>query len=121
MAASVTRKTRWSLNSTAPVYRRGGRRGAAVGGRGPRSWYAGLPVRRESCPQEVDFTEVVFALRNLAVRKGLAPPGLGAARNLLEQQGRMYEVTDFENEKRKEMGLPEIKGDSKDIKNLLKD
>jgi heterodisulfide reductase subunit C2 len=75
---------------------------------------------QESCPQKVDFTEVVFVLRNLAVRKGLAPPGLGAARNLLDQQGRMYEVGDFENEKRKELGLPEIKGDHKTIQEILK-
>jgi len=75
---------------------------------------------QESCPQEVDFTEVVFALRNLAVRKGLAPPGLGAARNQLEQQGRMYEVTDFENEKRKELGLPSILGNRNDLKKILK-
>jgi heterodisulfide reductase subunit C len=74
----------------------------------------------ESCPQKVDFTEVVFALRNLASRKGLAPPGMGAARNLLGQQGRMYEVGDFENEKRKEMGLPEIKGKAGDYQNILK-
>jgi heterodisulfide reductase subunit C2 len=75
---------------------------------------------QESCPQQVDFTEVVFALRNMAVRKGLAPPGMGAARNLLIQQGRMYEVGEFENEKRKEMGLPEIKGNTEDIQNILK-
>jgi heterodisulfide reductase subunit C len=75
---------------------------------------------QESCPQEVDFTEVVFALRNLAVRKGLAPPGMGASRNLLEQQGRMYEVGDFENEKRKELGLPEIKGKAGDYQKILK-
>ncbi len=75
---------------------------------------------QESCPQQVDFTEVVFALRNMAVRQGLAPPGMGAARNLLGQQGRMYEVGEFENEKRKEMGLPEIKGKTEDYKELLR-
>ena len=33
----------------------------------------------------------------------------------------MYEVGEFENEKRKEIGLPEIKGDIKDYKELLKE
>jgi heterodisulfide reductase subunit C len=75
---------------------------------------------QESCPQKVDFTEVVFALRNLASRKGLAPPGMGTARNLLGQQGRMYEVGDFENEKRREMGLPLIQGNSNDLQKILK-
>ncbi len=83
-------------------------------------WYCSTCYTcQESCPQNVDFTEVVFALRNLAVRKGLAPAGMGAARNLLDQQGRMYEVGDFENEKRREMGLPEIKGNNKDIQKIL--
>lgn len=76
---------------------------------------------QESCPQQVNFTEVIFALRNMAVRQGLAPAGMGAARKLLIQQSRMYEVGDFENEKRMELGLPEIKGDPEAYKNLLKD
>jgi heterodisulfide reductase subunit C len=74
---------------------------------------------QESCPQQVNFTEVVFALRNMAVRKGLAPAGMGAALNLLGQQGRMYEVGDFENEKRQELGLPKIVGNAEDYKKLL--
>ncbi len=74
---------------------------------------------QESCPQQVNFTEVIFALRNMAVRQGLAPAGMGAARNLLEQQGRLYEVGDFENEKRQELGLPTIKGNPEDYKKLL--
>jgi heterodisulfide reductase subunit C len=76
---------------------------------------------QESCPQQVNFTEVVFALRNMAVRKGLAPAGMGAALNLLGQQGRMYEVGDFENEKRQELGLPKIVGNAEDYKKILKD
>ena len=75
---------------------------------------------QESCPQRVNFTEVIFALRNLAVRKGLAPAGMAAAQNLLVQQGRMYEVGDFENEKRLEIGLPKIKGNPEDYQKLLK-
>jgi heterodisulfide reductase subunit C len=74
---------------------------------------------QESCPQGVNFTEVIFALRNMAVRKGLAPAGMGAAQNLLCRQGRMYEVGDFENEKRQDMGLPKIKSDPADYEKLL--
>jgi heterodisulfide reductase subunit C len=74
---------------------------------------------QESCPQGVNFTEVIFALRNMAVRKGLAPPGLTAAQNLLCQQGRMYEVGEFENEKRQELGLPAMKSYPKDYKKIL--
>ena len=74
---------------------------------------------QESCPEKVNFTEVIFALRNMAVRQGLAPPGMGAAQNLLVQQGRMYEVGDFENEKRQELGLPKITMDVESIKKVL--
>ncbi len=35
---------------------------------------------QESCPQKVNFTEVVFALRNLAVRKGWPPRAWGRPR-----------------------------------------
>ena len=44
---------------------------------------------------------------------------MGAAQNLLVQQGRMYEVGDFENEKRQELGLPKIKMDVESIKKIL--
>lgn len=74
---------------------------------------------QESCPQNVNFTEVIFALRNMAIRQGVAPQGMGAAQNLLSQQGRMYEVGEFENEKRAELGLPKIKMDVDSIKKLL--
>ena len=74
---------------------------------------------QESCPEKVNFTEIVFALRNMAFRKGIAPAGMGAARNLLKDQGRMYEVGDFENEKREELGLPGIKTDNEGIKKIL--
>ena len=74
---------------------------------------------QESCPQGVDFTEIIFALRNMAVRKGLAPSGMTAAQTLLEQQGRMYEVGDFENEKRRDLGLPEIKKNAGEIQKIL--
>jgi heterodisulfide reductase subunit C len=56
---------------------------------------------QESCPQNVNFTEVVFALRNLA--------------------GRMYEVGEFENEKRGELGLPKVKMDRESIRKILED
>jgi len=74
---------------------------------------------QESCPEKVNFTEVIFALRNMAIRKGVAPPGMGTAETLLSQQGRMYEVGDFENEKRQELGLPKITMDTESIKKIL--
>jgi heterodisulfide reductase subunit C len=62
----------------------------------------------EVCPQDVKFTEVMFAIKNLAAREGCLPPGLTAQKKLLKEHGRLYEVTDFENEKREKLGLPKI-------------
>ncbi|MCB2185665.1 MAG: 4Fe-4S dicluster domain-containing protein [Deltaproteobacteria bacterium] len=63
---------------------------------------------QEVCPQQVRFTEVLTAMKNLAARAGHAPTGSRVVRELLAKQGRLLEVTDFENEKRAELGLPPV-------------
>jgi heterodisulfide reductase subunit C len=62
----------------------------------------------EACPQNVRLTEVMFAVKNLAVAEACVPPGLTAQKALLKQHGRLYEVTEFENDKRAKLGLPPI-------------
>ena len=54
------------------------------------------------------LTEVMFAVKNLAVAEACVPPGLTAQKALLKQHGRLYEVTEFENDKRAKLGLPPI-------------
>jgi heterodisulfide reductase subunit C len=73
----------------------------------------------EVCPQNVSLTEVMFAIKNLAVLEGHSPPALKAQRNLLKEHGRLYEVTEFENEKREKMGLPPITEHAEDYDRLL--
>ncbi len=73
----------------------------------------------EVCPQNVSFTEVMFAIKNLAVEEACIPPGLTAQKNLLKEHGRLYEVTDFENEKREKLGLPRIVEHPEDYAGLL--
>jgi len=63
---------------------------------------------QETCPEGVDFTEVLFALKNMAAEAGFFPPSMSAQVDLLRKHGRLYEVTDFENEKRRDLGLPEL-------------
>ena len=75
----------------------------------------------EVCPQNVRLTEVMFAIKNLAVVEACVPPGTTAARSILRTQGRMYEVTDFENEKRDQLGLPPIVQHAEDYETLLAD
>jgi heterodisulfide reductase subunit C len=62
----------------------------------------------EVCPQDVKFTEVMYAIKNAAAREGCAPAGLNAQKNLLANHGRLYEIKEFENEKRAKLGLPPI-------------
>jgi heterodisulfide reductase subunit C len=75
----------------------------------------------EVCPQNVRFTEVMFAIKNLAAREGCVPGGLIAQKSLLKEHGRLYEITEFENEKREKLGLPPIVEHPEDYDRLLQE
>lgn len=62
----------------------------------------------EVCPQQVCFTDVLTAIKNLAARAGCAPPSQKAITKQLAGHGRLLEVTEFENKKRAELGLPPV-------------
>ncbi|MGA8830075.1 MAG: 4Fe-4S dicluster domain-containing protein [Desulfomonilaceae bacterium] len=76
---------------------------------------------QEVCPQNVRFTEVMYAIKNLAAQEACIPPGLTAQRSLLRKHGRLYEVGEFENEKRLKFGLPPIIEHPEDFEKLLPD
>jgi len=61
----------------------------------------------------------MFAIKNLAVEEACIQPGLTAQKNLLKEHGRLYEVTDFENQKREKLGLPSIVEHPEDYAALL--
>jgi len=63
---------------------------------------------QEHCPQGVRPTEVIEALRTLAVAEGRFHPSLKAKIEPLFKFGRMYEITEFENETRDMYGLPPV-------------
>lgn len=73
----------------------------------------------EVCPQNVRFTDVMFAIKNLAVAESCIPAGLTAQKSLLREHGRLYEVSEFENEKRQKIGLPPIVEHAEDYSALL--
>lgn len=62
----------------------------------------------ERCPQGVKFTEIINAIKNIAVKEGHIHPAFTAQIELLNQFGRLYEIDEFENRKRESMGLPKI-------------
>ncbi len=73
----------------------------------------------ERCPQNVKIPELMNAIKNIAVREGYLPPSMKAQLDLLSSFGRLLEVTEFENEKRKELGLPLIHEKIEDVKRIL--
>jgi heterodisulfide reductase subunit C len=62
----------------------------------------------ERCPQDVHVPELMNAIRNIAVRAGFVPEAFRLQAELLRDHGRLYEITDFENERRLEWGLPPV-------------
>jgi len=63
---------------------------------------------QEVCPQQVRFTEVLTAIKNIAARSGHAPASARAVARQLAGHGRLLEVSEFENEKRQDLGLPPV-------------
>ncbi|MCA1989835.1 MAG: hypothetical protein LDL07_11925, partial [Desulfarculus sp.] len=68
---------------------------------------------------DVRFSEVMTAIRNLAARAGYAPPSQKAIARQLAAHGRLLEVTDFENNKRAELGLPPVSEAPRDYQIIL--
>ena len=62
----------------------------------------------EHCPQQVRPTEVIEALRELAIKEGKFHPSIRAKLEPIFKFGRMYEITEFENEVRGDYGLPPV-------------
>ncbi|MEW6227444.1 MAG: 4Fe-4S dicluster domain-containing protein [Bacillota bacterium] len=59
----------------------------------------------ERCPQDVRITEVMNALKNMAVKAGYLHPAFRAQAELIAGHGRLYEVDELTNEKRGDLGL----------------
>jgi heterodisulfide reductase subunit C len=74
----------------------------------------------ERCPQDVKIPELMNAIKNIAVREGYLPSAMKSQIDLLASFGRLLEVTDFENEKRKESDLPLFQKRTEDVKKILK-
>ncbi len=76
---------------------------------------------QERCPQGVKITELMTALKNMAVHEGNCPSGVAMQWRLVQEQGRLYPIDDFDNKKRAKAGLPELKTRIEDVGILLKE
>jgi heterodisulfide reductase subunit C len=73
----------------------------------------------ERCPQDVHIPELMNAIRNIAVQEGHVPESFRRQAELLRDHGRLYEITDFENERRAEHGLPPVQERVSDVRRIL--
>ncbi len=73
----------------------------------------------ERCPQDVRITEMMNALKNLAVKNGYIHPAFTAQIDLIQGHGRLYEADDFTNKKRVKAGLPELTESPEPIKAIF--
>jgi len=62
----------------------------------------------ERCPQGVKFTEVINAIKNIAVKEGHVHPSFVAQMDILAKNSRLYPIDDFDNRKRESLGLPKL-------------
>ena len=68
---------------------------------------AGCYTCYERCPEKVRVSEIVSALRGMAVEEGLLHPTYRALMKSISDMGYIYEIGEFENEMREEDGLPQ--------------
>jgi heterodisulfide reductase subunit C len=62
----------------------------------------------DRCPQGVRFTDVMTAIKNLAVSEGYIHPAFKQQVATLEKFGRLYDIDEFDNKKRVSLGLPGV-------------
>ena len=67
---------------------------------------AGCYTCYERCPEQVRVSEIVSALRKLALEEGILHPTYRALMKGIAEMGYIYEIGEFENEMREDDGLP---------------
>lgn len=75
----------------------------------------------ERCPQDVKPIHLMHKITNLVSKKGCAPKPVKEGNRSILNTGRIVEVSGLTQQKRKQLGLPELKPDvSKDFKTIAK-
>ncbi|MHA1271516.1 MAG: 4Fe-4S dicluster domain-containing protein [Candidatus Helarchaeota archaeon] len=63
---------------------------------------------QQRCPQNVKVTDIFFALKNIAASNKLYPKSLEAFTRTIYEIGRSIEITDFQEDEREDLDLPEV-------------
>jgi heterodisulfide reductase subunit C len=75
----------------------------------------------DHCPQDVEISSVLRALRNMAVKEGTMPLVFKELASAILQTGYAYKIPDMRIKKREETALPPLpKGNIPDIEKLFK-
>lgn len=64
---------------------------------------------QERCPQKVEIADVIYALRNIAVKEGKIPNIYSEFAAELINEGRIVPISKFLEKKRPDLGLPPLK------------
>ena len=64
---------------------------------------------QERCPQKVEIADVIYALRNIAVKEGNIPNIYSEFAAGLINEGRIVPISKFLEKKRPDLGLPPLK------------
>jgi len=67
---------------------------------------AGCYTCYERCPEQVRVSEIISALRKLALMEGIIHPTYKALMVSIAEMGYIYEINDFQNEMREDENLP---------------
>ncbi len=62
----------------------------------------------ERCPQGVNLTDVLFAIKNIASKTRKMPDAIKTLLENIFEMGRIAEISDFENDDREDLGLPTL-------------
>ncbi|RKZ35025.1 hypothetical protein DRQ33_00860 [bacterium] len=79
---------------------------------------AGCTACQERCPQGVTITELMMALKNVAVKNNIVHQAFSMQAAEIYRYGRLYEVGDL-NARREKIGLPQIPEEPEQIREIL--
>ncbi len=75
----------------------------------------------DHCPQDVEISSVIRALKNLAVKEGYTPMVFKELAGAVLETGLAYKIPELRLKKRQEIGLPPLpKSDTRNLSKLLK-
>ena len=74
---------------------------------------------RERCPQDVKLSDIMTAVRNIAVKEGHIHPSYLRQLSLINTQGSLYEIDEFDNRRRERVGLPPLPMANEDLGKIL--